>query len=329
MRDDTVTGTEEAILRLRSRAEIDAWVTRALRELTGAAPVRWLFRAGRIDAVYAVETEDGRRLVLKVHRPPVDLDARRAIAEAQRALARAGFPCPEPVAGPTLLNGRTVTVETLLESGDTQTGGDPVVRAATAAGLAEQMRILRAVPALEHAVGDPPAWCRYQSGPWPVPHDPVFDFTSTPPGYEWLDDIARRASEILVRDLAREGREVVVGHADWYCGNLRFDDGRLCAAFDWDLVADSAPVLAGLSAGGYRTDRTPTPGDVAAFLADFETAWTHPFTDAERSTAFAAATWMIAFNARCDLDNLRRCIDDGTALRALQEHGEKYLEQLT
>jgi len=33
---------------------------------------------------------------------------------------------------------------------------------------------------------------------------------------------------------------------------------------------------------------------------------------------------MIAFNARCDLDNRSRGIVDGTALAALERHGDAY-----
>lgn len=55
MLDDIVTGVEATLLGPLSRAEIDAWVARALLDLTGAEPVRMLFRAGRIDAVYGVE----------------------------------------------------------------------------------------------------------------------------------------------------------------------------------------------------------------------------------------------------------------------------------
>ncbi|WP_049804448.1 hypothetical protein [Microlunatus phosphovorus] len=87
MPDEAPTGTEKALLGLLSRPEIDAWVARVFQELTGTTPVRTLFRAGRIDAVYGVESDDGRRLVLKVRRPPVDLVARRTVADAQQALA--------------------------------------------------------------------------------------------------------------------------------------------------------------------------------------------------------------------------------------------------
>ncbi|MFT3834345.1 MAG: aminoglycoside phosphotransferase family protein [Micropruina sp.] len=325
MPDDTVTGVEAALLGPLSRVQIDAWVARAARLLTGRSVARTVLRAGRIDAVYGVQTDEGQRLLVKVHRPPVDLGVRRAVAGAQRVLADAGFPCPRPVAGPASLDGKVVSVETLLDGGHPSSGREPGARRATAAGLAEHLAILREVPGLARSIGSPPAWCDYLNGPWPTPHDSVFDFTRTPAGYEWLDDFARRASAVLIRDRSRAGREVVVGHADWYCGNLQFDGGRLVAAFDWDLMADTAPVVAGLSAGGYIADGAPTPDEVAGYLDDFEGAWTGRFATQDRRVAQAAAAWMIAFNARCDLDNRARGIGDGAALEAVRAYGAEYL----
>ncbi len=323
MLDDTVTAVETTLLGPLSRAAIDAWVRSALHRLTGARQVRTLFRAGRIDAVYGVQTADSRRLVVKLHRPPADLVARSAVAHAQRTLAGAGFPCPRPIAAPARLDGVVVSVETMLEGGRVVSGREPRVRRAMAAGLAEHVAILSTCAGLAESIGAPPAWCGYHGGPWPVPHDDVFDFTHTPAGYEWLDDVARRAGEILNRDRSRQDRRVVVGHADWYCGNLRFDGDRLVGAVDWDLVADTAPIIAGLSAGGYLSDGTPTPDDITAYLNDFEAASTGTFAARDWSSARAAAVWMIAYNARCDLDNRARGITDGTALAALRTHGAR------
>jgi hypothetical protein len=253
--------------------------------------------------VYGVRAADGRRLVVKAHRPPADLGARRAVVRAQAALVAAGFPCPTPVAGPLEVEGRTVTVETLLDAGAPADPRDPAIRRAMAAGLAEHVAILSAVAGLAPAAA-PPAWCRYRDGPWPVPHDTIFDFSATPEGYGWLDDLARRATAVLAEDRGTD--PVVVGHADWYPGNLRFAGDRLVAAFDWDLVADTAPVVAGITAAASVADapsgpQAPSPDAVAAFLADVERATGRPFDAAQQCVAAAAAAWVLAYNARCDL----------------------------
>jgi len=72
------------------------------------------------------------------------------------------------------------------------------------------------------------AWAAYEGGPWPVPHDPIFDFTTTPTGFEWLDAVAGRAAEAL----GPRAEPDAIGHADWVCQNLRFTDGRVTAAYE-------------------------------------------------------------------------------------------------
>jgi hypothetical protein len=322
-----LSATEAAILGPVSRADVDAWLHDVLAGAGGLAEV--LFRAGRIDAAYGVRAGDGRRLVVKAHRPPVDRDARRAVVRAQSALAEAGFPCPVPVAGPLEVGGRTATVETLLDGGEPGDPADAAIRRAIAAGLVGHVSVLTAVPGLADAAA-PPAWCRYEAGPWPVPHDTIFDFSTTPDGYGWLDDLAARASAVLAED--RGDEPVVVGHADWYPGNLRFADDRVVAAFDWDLVADTEPVVAGMTASSCVADgpagpRAPGPADLAAFLADVEAAAGRRFDAAQQRAAAAAAAWVLAYNARCDLALLGDgdAPRPGTPLDVARRHGADVL----
>jgi len=302
-RPDELSGVETAILGPLTRAQADAWLGRALERADAGGLAEVLFRAGRIDAVYGVLAADGRRLVLTAHRPPVDLAGRRAVVRAQTALAAAGYPCPAPVAGPLEVEGRTVTVETLLEDGEPADPRDPAIRRAMAAGLVEHVAILSPLAGLAPAAV-PPAWCRYRDGPWPVPHDTIFDFSVTPQSHRWLDDLAARATAVLLEDRGTD--PIVVGHADWYPGNLRFAGERIVAVFDWDLVADTPPVVAGITAAACVADapsgpQAPGPTTVAAFLTDVEDAAGRPFDAAQQRVAAAAATWTLAYNARCDL----------------------------
>ena len=86
------------------RAFLDEWAQDRL--CSRIADVR--FRAGRIDAVWGVDLTDGRAVVIKTHRAPVDLDATRAALDAQHRLTAAGFPCPLPLAGPDQREGRSL-----------------------------------------------------------------------------------------------------------------------------------------------------------------------------------------------------------------------------
>jgi hypothetical protein len=110
------------------------------------------FQAGRVSAVYGLRLVDGRELVAKVHRRPVNV-ARLAAAVA--------------------------VLESLLDAGTPGNAHEPDTRRAMARSLAEQVDLLRLhsarVPAAER-----PAWATYEVGPWPVPHDPVSTSASLP-----------------------------------------------------------------------------------------------------------------------------------------------------
>ena len=82
--------------------------------LLGERPVAVLFRAGYLSQVAGVELADGTAAVIKI-RPGA---ARIAGCTAVQAhLARAGFPCPAPLAGPLAAGDLTVTAETLIPGG--------------------------------------------------------------------------------------------------------------------------------------------------------------------------------------------------------------------
>jgi hypothetical protein len=87
------------------------------------------------------------------------------------------------------------------------------------------IEILRGRPDLIDRAGSGPSWCHYQGGPWPVPHDAMVDFRSPVDGFEWLDAFGQRAADQALNN--REAEKVVVGHADWYAGNMAVIDGQL------------------------------------------------------------------------------------------------------
>ncbi|MDX6264566.1 MAG: hypothetical protein QOH84_6254 [Kribbellaceae bacterium] len=326
---ERLSGCERAIFGDTSAEAIADLLDRYLTRALGSPLAEIKFRAGRIDSVWAVRTGDERELIVKAHRPPVDLTARHATSTAQRLLADAGFPCPRPASGADQFEGLVLSAETLLPAGRPRSGRHPGVRRSIAAGLAEHVEILRGHPELVPQVGAGPAWCQYQAGPWPTPHDSIFDFRTTPDGYSWLDGFARAAADRLISPARRD--PVVIGHADWYGGNLRFDGDDLVAAFDWDLVADTEPVIAGLSAAGYTDSGSdapdlPSPDDVVAFLTDYEAATSRSFSSAGQRTAMAAASWVIAYNARCDLSMLAGEPRPGSPLDLARRHRDRYLD---
>lgn len=322
-----ITGTERAVLGAESVAEVLTFFSAYTDDRLGSPITRIRFRSGRIDVVWGVELADGREVVIKCHRLPADLEAIAAAMDAKQLLRAADFPCPEPLSGPDEVDGRVLILETLLGEGVVPDGRDPDHRRLLAAGLAWHIDVLRSRPDLLHRAGSGPSWCHYQAGPWPVPHDPIVDFRSTPDGYAWLDRYARRAADQI---LTHRADDVVVGHADWYAGNASVAGGALVATFDWELVADAEAVIAGFTAACYAASSTSgaglsTPEDVAEFLRDYEVARDTPLAGPEQRAAAGAAAWILAFNARWELGLREHGLDQGATLTLVRERQEDYL----
>ncbi len=328
MTSTVASGTEVAIFGTTDVESIRGTVDALAQAKFGSGIGEILFRAGRVDAVWAVRLDDGRDVVVKAHRQPVDLLARRATVQALRFLSKVGFPCPTPLADTSVFRGLVFSCDSLVTEGASGDAHEPAVRRALAQGLADHVRLLRGLPGIVTVAGSGPAWCRYQEGPWPTPHDPIFDFDVTPDGYDWLDEFASEAAARLTRP---HTLETVVGHADWYAGNARFDGDVLVGTFDWDLVAAPEAQIAGFAAATYTDDGSgeqdlPAPAEVRLFLGDYESARGVPFAEEEQIQAAAAASWALAYNARCQLSFLDGQSPGESALGLLRTHGAAYLQ---
>ncbi len=322
-----LTETERAVLGLGSTTEAAELFGRYAGQALGSSVAAVRFRAGRIDVVWGVELDDGRDVALRAYRQPVDLDALRTTRDAQRTLHAAGFPCPQPLAGPTDVNGQILAAETLMADGVMPDGHDPDHRRLLAEGLAEHIQLLRNHRDLLDRVGPGPAWCQYHNGPWPTPHDSIVNFDSAPEGYAWLDIFARRATTQI---LAHRDPDRVVGHADWYGGNTAVADGRLVATFDWELVNDAEAVIAGFTAACYAANPTgpgglSSPEEAATFLQDYDAARGMPTSKAGQRAAAGAVAWILAFNARWQVGLLSHGKADAATIELVSERGDDYL----
>jgi hypothetical protein len=266
--------------------------------LGGAIERTEMFGAG-VGCVHGGRLPDGRRAVVKLHAPRVAVPFLEAMQEVQRHLAADGFPCPEPLGGPTRFDRGTAVAESLLDRGSDADAHDPAVRrvmAAVLAWLVERCRPLVGSEALrEHPMRAAPGAL------WPVPHEPRFDFEATSAGAEWIDRIAAEALAVPAAG------EWVVGHADWRVEHMRFDGGAVTAVYDWDSVRiDREPALVGAAAYAFtanwsRTDLVylPTLEEALAFVADYEQARGARFTAAEHRAARASLVYMMGYSARC------------------------------
>ncbi len=320
---DTERAIYGSVTPLELRTFLDDWAKAWL----GSSIAQVLFRAGRIDVVWGVELTDGRAVVIKTHRPPVDIDGILSANDAQRLLATAGFPSAVPLAGPHKVDGQVLTAETLI-NGSTPDGRHPAGRLLLADGLARHIDILREQSDLVRRAGPGPSWCHYQAGPWPIPHDTLVDFRSTPDGFEWLNAFGQRAADQILAH--RDDGEVVVGHADWYAGNTAMSADALVGTFDWELVADTEAVIAGFAAACYAASSTGGGGlstieEVAAFMRDYDTARGQPLTHREQRAAAGAAAWILAFNARWQVGLLDHGLCDEATVSLVRDRGQDYL----
>jgi len=257
----------------------------------GSPPDGELFRTGHLTRVIGTRLADGREVVVRV-RPAEPRIA--ACTEVQRRLFEAGYPCPQPLAGPAPLGEHEASAESLIAGGDPRPDAG---RAAWpfAAALARLVHLAPRpgdVPSLAPA---PPwtAWNHDQGGLWPWPEEADVDLNRVD-GLDWLDAAGRAA-----RDKLREGQDQpVIGHGDWITDNLRWDGSRLLVAYDWDsLIVDSEAVIAGLAAAIYLP-APPTVAETADFLDAYATARGRPFSPGELELCWAAGVWTRAYDSK-------------------------------
>jgi hypothetical protein len=283
-------------------------IARALEEFCarslGSRIARAEFFEASVGSAHGVRLADGRRVVIKLHRPDRSIAFLYAAQAVQRVLAESGFPCPRPLVAPEPLGAGIASAESLLDSGDYADAHQPAVRRAMATSLSrlvERCRPFATLPGLgENAMRIPPGEL------WPIPHDGRFDFAGTTPGAEWIDDLARQARKILY---GTPSGDTVVGHTDWRAPNMRFASDQISAIYDWDSLAiEREPALVGSVAHGFTSNwakpptgrQFPTLEEAEAFINDYEHARGAAFSRPERRAAHAALVYSMAYTARCE-----------------------------
>jgi aminoglycoside phosphotransferase (APT) family kinase protein len=267
----------------------------------GAGVGEYEFFATSVRSVHGVRLDDGRRVVVKVHRADAELGHLRAVARVQEHLADAGFPSPRPLLGPTPLAQGLAVVETLLDAGCWADPHRPAVRREMAASLARLVELCRPLAGL-------PGLCRSRERArrlWLRPHDRRFDFPGTSQGAAWIDRLGRAADEQL--DALAEGADVI-GHNDYRAEHLRFAGGTVSAVYDWDsLGVGPEPLVVASAAHAFTADWSrdahrcvPTLDESRGFIADYESARGAPFTAEQRRTTSAGLVAALAYGARCE-----------------------------
>ncbi len=82
------------------------------------------------------------------------------------------------------------------------------------------------------------------------------------------------------------------------------------------------------TSGGTAGADTPTSAEMTAFLCDYEDLRPRPFSGPQQRTVAAAITWVLAYNARCEVSLLPTGASarKGFPLEALSTHGDGLLD---
>ena len=271
---------------------LEDWCARYL----GAWPAGLLFERVHLSAVIGFRMSDGREVVVKVREPSARLVA---CVQVQKYLWKAGYPCPQPLAGPAPIGALTGTAETMVPGGE-QLGANDDSPRLFAEALAELVHRAPSVISLPTLDPTPPwvGWDHNELGTWPPPDDRDADLNDYR-GPAWLDDLARRVRQRLTR--CRQPR--VVGHADWESQNIRWAGRDLYVVHDWDsVVALPEAAIAGAAAAVFPFTGALAGGatleETAAFLTAYEHARNKRWSDDEKEVCWAAGLWVSAFNAK-------------------------------
>jgi hypothetical protein len=294
--------------------ELAAWCARHL----GSEPAETLFSVGNLAKVFGLRLRDGRTVVVKVRPAEPRLAGCTAV---QRYLWQAGFPCPEPLAGPLPLSttGYAVNAESLIPDGAPYPPTEGPARAQAFAHLLARLIALAPAPDEAPDLAPPPAWIHWDHpypGVWPPPDDRDVDLNRLP-DTAWLDELGRAARN---RPAGTCTAAPVIGHCDWESHNLEFRGGEPWAVHDWDSVV-SAPetVIVGVAAAMWPAGLDSVGASIEQseeFLDAYQHARGRSFSAQRIEEAWAAGAWIRAFNGK-------KFLLDGLDSLSLAEAGDR------
>lgn len=328
-----VGAIERDVLGTNEPSAIAAIYEQFCSETLGGSPSGALFYAASAGCVLGVRLTNGDDVVIKAYQARWDHSFLHAVQTGQSLAADGGLPCPRPLKSPTPITAarpNLAVVETWLPDPGMRPGGSSVARRVSAGGLARQISLCRDLPGSQRLLSHPLR--QPEGGFYGEPHSPLFDFESTAAGAQWIDDLARRARD--VRD--QDDSTPVVAHTDWSARNVRFDDRRLLAIYDWDslaLVKESTALGQAAMTWSVTADpggtAFPTMDSVLAYIEDYQKERGTSLSPLQRRSARGAAVWVLAYTARCEHSLAVRGIarpDQNTARERLAEIGAQMLD---
>jgi Phosphotransferase enzyme family len=302
-RSDT-TAVDEKVFGTNNPEVISEIVGRFCQDHLESKPQKGLFYRSSVGCVIGVRLATGADVVVKAYQERWSQPFLSAIQTVQQHLAQQGFSCPAPMlsARPIAPGSPNLAVaETCLFDPGISVPNRPGARRVSAAGLARQIDWCRELPDLsglqEHPLRRP------VGGLYPEPHSPLFDFAGTTESAQWIDKFAAKAAELRERDQG----PLLAAHTDWSARNVRLGDQAVVAVYDWDsvaLVPESTAVGQAAVTWSVTFERGgsgfPSASQIVSFIHDYEMAAGQPFSDEQWRATGAAATWLLAYSARCE-----------------------------
>lgn len=287
----SIFATDNAI---RIVAELNDFCEQAAGESVAACS--WFFLS--VGATFAVQLSDQRTVVVKAHGEHQGFETLQSCAAVQRRLHEGGFPCPAVLTSP-VLRGKTIwSMQSHVEHKMSENTRSEAIRRVCANGLADFLHLTRKIGASARF----DSWLPAPGILWNRPHNVLFDFTAITSDTEIIDAIARDAKELIEKSAYQQ----IIGHADWSCQNMSFEDGVLVCVYDWDSLRFGTEecFLAGAActfSNNYHQEpvisvRAP---EAKAFIDDYEAARGRPFTSEQRRAIRAATVYAVAYGARC------------------------------
>jgi len=291
---------ETAIFGAIDREGVAGWYERMCVATLRSPIGRALFFAASAGCVGGVELVDGRQVVIKAYQPRWSFDLLQAVSSAQQRLAAAGFASPVPELPPLRFEGVAASVDRLLfDPGMRRLETDEM--SVSAESFAEAVSLLGPVDAQPWV--DKHAMDRPSGSLYPIPHNPLFDFSLNAEGAAWVDELAT-AALAAQHDDDTPPRML---HGDWSARNIRIVDNRLVASYDWDsLGAFRESRGVGIAAATWRsigeTDDPAAPDseEIEAYLDIYVKAAGGSRSRQWRTAAMGAALYALAYTARCE-----------------------------
>ncbi|HEY7417773.1 MAG TPA: hypothetical protein VH593_21500 [Ktedonobacteraceae bacterium] len=308
---------------------VDAFCTNEL----GSRIIETYFFALGQSAVFGLRLCEGPCVVVKAHSSRHNIEFLYALTQVQHYLADQGFPCPRPILEMRALAQGFATVEELKNEGEYRNPHDPVVRRSLAELLARQIALTQhpeAIPGIQPKLFD-----RRLSPEvlWPVSHDAIFNFEATAAGAEWIDALARPAHQAVLQGAG----QLVLGHTDWSVKHVRYVGEQVSAVYDWESLAlEKEPAIVGAASAYFTynewpgmTPHLPSQDEALAFVSEYEAARGKPFSPEEYQTLAAAATYQLAYAARCEhsLQPEERDYPDDSCRAILTHYGDSFLKK--